>query len=207
MFSSWLDIVLRTGATVYSVNRQLTRSTRLGSKPRSCQTRSTIKLEANKTHIKNLSNKELTNDQINLLAKGLKFIPTPATKQKQIRQQLLCDFDQFARRMRLIYIFRGEDKKTHPCHVKSTWIPPIQKSVALESYLEEVKSDLSEIEITKPKDNLLPAERKALRALKRDSELNLKKADKGTTTVVMNKRDKILPFLSEMTAILSIFLS
>lgn len=204
MFSSWLDILLRTGATVYSVNRQLTRSTRLRSKPRSCQTRSTIKL---KTHIKNLSNKELTNDQINLLAKGLKFIPTPATKQNQIRQQLLCDFDQFARRMRLIYIFRGEDKKTHPCHVKSTWIPPIQKSVALESYLEEVKSDFSEIEITKPKDNLLPAERKAQRALKRDSELNLKKADKGTTTVVTNKRDKILPFLSEMTAILSIFLS
>ena len=37
---------------------------------------------------KNLSNKELTNDQINLLAKGLKFIPTPVTNQTQIRQQL-----------------------------------------------------------------------------------------------------------------------
>ena len=56
----------------------------------------TITIEANKKHIKNLSNKELTNGQINLLAKGLKSIPTPVTNQTQIRQQLLCDFDQFA---------------------------------------------------------------------------------------------------------------
>ena len=58
------------------------------------QKRSTITIEANKKHIKNLSNKELTNDQINLLAKGLKFIPTPVTKQTQIRQQLLRDRDR-----------------------------------------------------------------------------------------------------------------
>ena len=78
-------------------------------------------------------------------------------------------------------------QKTHPCRVKSTWIPPIQKSVALESHLEEVKSDFSEIELTKPKDNLLSAERKALRALKSDSELNLKKANKRTTGVYRRK--------------------
>ena len=35
------------------------------------------RLEANKKHIKNLSKKELTNNEINLLVKGLKFIPTP----------------------------------------------------------------------------------------------------------------------------------
>ena len=56
----------------------------------------TITIEANKKHIKNLSNKELTNGQINLLAKGLKSIQTPVTNQTQIRQQLLCVFDQFA---------------------------------------------------------------------------------------------------------------
>ena len=72
--------------------------------------------------------------------------------------------------------------------VKSVWEPPIQRSVALESYLEEVKSDLAEIEITEPKNNMPPAEREALRALKRDTDINLKKADK---TVVMNTQDKI----------------
>ena len=106
-------------------------------------------------------------------------------------QQLLLDFDQFARRMRLLYIFRGENNEPHPYHVKSAWKPPIQRSVALESYLEEVESDLAEIEITKPKNNLPPAEREALRALKRDTDINLTKADKGTITVVMNTQDKI----------------
>ena len=41
------------------------------------------------------------------------------------------DFDQFARRMRLMYIFRGENNEPHPYHVKSAWEPPIQRSVAL----------------------------------------------------------------------------
>ena len=109
------------------------------------------RLEANKKHIKNLSNKTMTTEQINLLGKGLKFIPTPPTKQTQIRRQLLQDFDQFARRMRLQYIFQGDDKEPHPFHVKSTWVPPIQQSVALESYFKEVKFQLAEIKFTKPK--------------------------------------------------------
>ena len=58
-------------------------------------------LEANKKHIKNFSNKELTNDQINLVSKGLKFIRTPVTNLNLVRRQLLQDFNQFARRMRL----------------------------------------------------------------------------------------------------------
>ena len=40
------------------------------------------RLEAYKKHIKKLSNKELTNDEINLLVKGLKFIPTPVNTHK-----------------------------------------------------------------------------------------------------------------------------
>ena len=93
--------------------------------------------------------------------------------------------------MRLKYIFHGQNKEPHPFHVKSTWKPPIQPSVALESYLEEVRSQLADLKFTKPKNNLPPAERKALKALKGDTEINIKKADKGTTTVVMNTQDKI----------------
>ena len=55
--------------------------------------------------------------------------------------------------------------------------------------IDERLSQISEsdLEITKPKNNLTPAEREALEALKRDTEINLKKADKGTTTVVTTK--------------------
>ena len=48
-------------------------------------------LESKKRYIKNLSDSELTRDQINLLSRGLKFIPTPVTSVSHIRQQLLND--------------------------------------------------------------------------------------------------------------------
>ena len=79
-------------------------------------------------------------DQVNVLSRGLKFIATPVTNKTTIRRQLLRDFEQFARRMRLQYIFHGQDKESHPFHVKSNWMPPVQQSIALESYLESVKA-------------------------------------------------------------------
>ena len=125
--------------------------------------------EANKKHIKKLSNIELTSDQVNLVAKGLKFIPTPVTNDNLIRRQLLQDFNDFARRMRLQYIFHGKNEEPHPFHVKSNWELPVQPSVALESYLERVKFQLAEIQISKLKNNLPPAERKALKDLKNNT--------------------------------------
>jgi len=68
----------------------------------------------------------MSTDQINLLAKGLKFIPTPFTEEARIKRQLLKDFQQFARRMRLKYIFHDKDNKQNPFHVKSDWEPPVR---------------------------------------------------------------------------------
>ena len=57
--------------------------------------------------------------------------------------------------------------------------------------MENVKTQLAEIKITEPKNNLSHSEVKALKELKNNPAINLKKADKGTTTVIMNKSDKI----------------
>ena len=56
-----------------------------------------------------------------------------------IRRQLMRDFEQFTRRMPLQYIIHGENSDPRPFNVKSDWIPPIQPSVTLQSYLEEIK--------------------------------------------------------------------
>ncbi|CAH3169437.1 unnamed protein product, partial [Pocillopora meandrina] len=93
--------------------------------------------------------------------------------------------------MRLRYVFHGNDKEPHPFHVKSNWIPPVQPSTALERYFENIKLSLAEIEITKPKHNLSYNEHKAVKELQNNTAINLKRADKGTTTVILNKRDKI----------------
>ena len=147
--------------------------------------------ETNEKFLHNLSSHQLTDSQVSLLSRGLKFNPTPATNATRIKQQLLRDFEQFARRMRLLYIFHGQNREPHPFHVKSTWMPQVQHSVALKSYLENVKTQLAEIKITKPKNNLSRNEVKALKELKNNPAIKLKKADKGTTTVIMNKADKI----------------
>ena len=46
--------------------------------------------------------------------------------------------------------------------------------------------------LQKPKDNLPNTERKPLKTLQADPNINLKKADKGTQTAVLNTEDKIL---------------
>ena len=102
-------------------------------------------------------------DQTKSLSRGLKFIPTPVTKENRTRQQLLQDLNQFTRRMRLRYIFHRKNKEQHPVHVKSHWVPPVQQSVALESYLEGVKTELAEILLLKLKHNLPHNERKAIK--------------------------------------------
>ena len=147
--------------------------------------------ETNEKFLKNFSDHQLTDNQVSVISKGLKFIPTPVTNENSIRQQLLRDFEQFARRMRLQYIFHGQNKEPHPFHVKSQWMPPVQPSIALESYLENVKIQLAEITLTKPKNNLSRNEVIALKELKNNPAINLRKADKGTTTVIMNKQAKI----------------
>ena len=93
--------------------------------------------------------------------------------------------------MRLQYIYHDKNTEQHPFHVKTSCIPPIQRSVALETDLEEVKIKLAETPLVKPKNNLPPGERRALKELINNKEIILKKADKGTTTVAMNRENKI----------------
>ena len=69
-------------------------------------------------------------------------------------------------------------------------MPPVQLSIAPEGYLEIVKAQLAEITVTKPRNNLSRNEVTAPKELKNNSALNLKKADKGTTTVITNKTEK-----------------
>ena len=146
----------------------------------------------NDRFVKNLSKASMTDNQIKLLSKKrLKFIPTAKVTKNKIRRQLFRDYKDFARRMRLKYIFHGQNKSVHPFYVKSNWEPPVQPSVTLQMYLEEVKVKIAEIKITRQKPNLSRKERKALHVLQQSKDLNFKKADKGNTLIFMDKNYKI----------------
>ena len=75
--------------------------------------------------------------------------------------------------------------------MKSDWEPPVQPSVTLETFLEEVKLELASVEFDKPKDNISTGERQALKELSRKKSIILKKSAKGNTTVLMSRQDKL----------------
>ena len=106
----------------------------------------------------------------------------PKSQKRGMRRNLVKDFNLFARRMCLKDIFHGKENKQHPFYVKSTWEPPVQKSVALETFLEEVKFELANGPSKRPKDYLPLGERRALHNLLGDK----------TTTVIMSREQKII---------------
>ena len=91
----------------------------------------------NEKYNKHFSNKVLSYNKVKLLSRGLKFIPTPPVHSvASSNKSLFKDFNNFARTMCLRYMFADKRKAlAHPFHVKSTWQPPVQNSVALERYL------------------------------------------------------------------------
>ena len=128
MFSDSTNAANKKSECISKSSRRKKRRNTLGNR------RIAKERETNEKFLKNVSNHQLTDSQVSVLSKGLKFIPTPVTNETRIRPQLLRDFEQFARRMRLQYIFHGQNKEPHPFHVKSKWMPPVQPSIALESY-------------------------------------------------------------------------
>ena len=146
--------------------------------------------QRNSRFIRNLSDQGVSHAATNLIAKGLKFIPTPLNRLSI--HTLLRDFKGFQNRMRWSYIFsRCEPKPIHPFYVKSNKDAPPVASKIVESFLDNVRKDIAKTRFHKTMDNLRPEEREALKILSRDKEIILKKADKGSTTVLMNKAGKI----------------
>ena len=82
-----------------------------------------------------------------------------------------------------------ENKEQHPFHVKSDWKPPVQPSVQpLETYLEEVKLQLANVNTITPRNNIPKREKLAPKQLKQNANINITGADKASSTVVLKRR-------------------
>ena len=71
--------------------------------------------------------------------------------------------------------------------------------MALESYLEHTKFEIAFITFSNEKDNPSAQQREALKTLSTNKEINLKNADKGTTTVIMDTAQKIQEGLEQVS--------
>ena len=141
-----------------------------------------------KEHVFNLTDTKLADSEYLLLAKGLKFVPTPSTK--FAKNYLLKDFNELARKMRCKLAFSNKKEDIHPFRTKSGFEPP-KSNGTLETFIDKVKLELTSMEIQKFNDNLSKKERRALNELRKRKDIVIKKADKNNICVVMNKNDYI----------------
>ena len=84
----------------------------------------------------------MTDNEINLLSKGLKFVPTPKSYD---RAKLKEELEQFGRKLRLAWVFRNEERTTfNPFKVKSAYNPR-NCDAAIEVYLSSLEESLMAI--------------------------------------------------------------
>ena len=72
-------------------------------------------------------------------------------------------------------------------------------TAASEQYLEDTKLEITSMVFYPQSDNISQGERAAINALKKNDKLNLKKADRGTNTVILDTTQKIEPGLQQLS--------
>ena len=139
-----------------------------------------------------MSSVQLTQDEVNLLSRGLKFCPTPTHIN---RPELKADISDFIRRLRLHEYFHDENNNNNnnpshdghnPFRVKSNWTPHPGRDASLDAFSNTIEEQIVNARPTKIRDNLTKRERRALKRLIRREDIIIKPADKGSGTVVMD---------------------
>ena len=135
--------------------------------------------------VTNLSKHDISAEQLKILQKGLKFIPTNLTHDIDIKNST---FD-FFRKMSTQFFFRDDCTPKPKLWKPSQWIPPNPKNTNLLTYFELTASELNKtFQTTRPfsKSNMTKTEQEALQNLKDQKEIVIKPADKGGSIVIMD---------------------
>ena len=134
-----------------------------------------------------MSNRKLSDAEVSLLNKGLKFTPTPKIGNPQ---ELSKDINEFNRKLRLAEYFDGaEDSDISIVRNKSNFTPPSKRNDAIDEFINNVeKFPKTQIQ-NNIKYNLTKSELDALQMFKEDNDIIIKEADKGRATIIMNKED------------------
>ena len=143
-------------------------------------------------NVVNLSKRKLTQAEISLLSKRLKFVPT-SNHINQVKLKL--ELEAYDRMLHLKWYFRNDEKEFGRNKFKpQSTFNPRNKDAAIEIYLSSLEEKLMNIEIPQSKYiNLTRQERGALYNLENDKNVVIKGADKGSAVVVWDRDDYISP--------------
>ena len=141
-------------------------------------------------NIINLSSYSLNQNEISVLDKGLKFVPTPLQIPKSSISEAVS---KFSRQIKLKFHFRNS--KIHfklPFTPKSVWNPPEGKILpVILNNLNELNSEIDSLPFPKEVKNLSKFEYHALDSLQKNKNIIIKPADKGSAIVIMDKIDYV----------------
>lgn len=136
----------------------------------------------------NLSNLTLTNHDHSILNKGLKFVPTLINIKSRLHTTLALA--QLRNRMSTIYYFYHNPRPQADLHRRSNWTAPQPKNNTLLKYFQSIKMDVDTF-ANDFNNNCSREERTSLGNLSKNSEIIIKKADKGGSIVIMNRNDYV----------------
>ena len=162
----------------------------------------------------NLSDHVLSDSELSLLSKGLTFVNTPSAPDRglifedvskfhtSIRRKLAIDKLMKEGALRPPPAFDPLANKNIPFkHQKfknaSNWNPPGPSILETMCYMNETNLESANLEIPH-KQNLRKAEVTALKSLKINQDIVIKKADKGSAVVILNRKDYINEGLKQL---------
>ena len=153
----------------------------------------TVNNNHNKNHekfIRNVSSRQFTDSELQVLGKGLKFIPqtrSPTNIKQQAKQ-----LKEMHRKMQCRFAYHTEEEhEIHPLYTNTNHFP-FHTSCRIAAYASETLRDIRAQKLgpNKAKFNLSKKQRKALTTLKEAQEDTvIIKADKNSTIVIMDKDD------------------
>ncbi|KAJ1127875.1 hypothetical protein NDU88_006268 [Pleurodeles waltl] len=143
-----------------------------------------------KNLVVNLSTRQLTKEEVNVLNRGLGFVPTPDEDLFRLHIELA----QFFRKIRHQFFFKDRPVEPPPrdsgLKKPSTFLP---SSLTMPNeVLTFEKAVLTDLDKLRPKQayvNITNKEKQALLSLSSDPDITIKQADKGGAIVIMNSTD------------------
>ena len=136
----------------------------------------------------------LSKPQLELLNKGLTFIPTVNINKNQ-RRQLETDIQNYHRKIKLASYFKeSQPKNLLPYMAPSIWTPPPDKVPPQVNLLIQKDQDTFKTHFKhfKEKGNLSYDEIKAIRQLSQNKSIIIKPADKGSVVVILGREQYIM---------------
>lgn len=162
-------------------------------------TKAQDKIQIAKQFVTNLSDYKMTNREIFALSRGLKFIPVPP---KPKVKDLLKDFDELARKMRCTFFMENpeipdKEREMHPFRRNTNFQPP-KGNHALETFLWNTREEISHLRLQKIQPNFSKKDREAIANLRRNRNIVIKKADKNSTLVILNRTDYVKEAMAQL---------